>query len=163
MSARVVAIRMAKERMKFSAAHFTLFSATERERLHGHNYRVEVTLTTEVGEDGISFDYARAKQLITALCEELDEWMLIPEHSPHLRLEEQGDRLLVHFADECIPFLQRDVKRLPVRNITLEELSGYFIDRLQAETAFMQANAIRRLEVFVSSGDGQQVGSVRDL
>ena len=39
-----VTIRLAKENMKFSAAHFTIFSASERERLHGHNFRVEVDI-----------------------------------------------------------------------------------------------------------------------
>ena len=37
-----------KESHKFSAAHYTIFSATERERLHGHNYVVVVELSAKM-------------------------------------------------------------------------------------------------------------------
>ncbi|EQD50251.1 hypothetical protein B1A_13514, partial [mine drainage metagenome] len=35
---RSVEVDLSKERMKFSAGHFTVFSASERENLHGHNF-----------------------------------------------------------------------------------------------------------------------------
>ncbi|KAJ1474389.1 hypothetical protein T484DRAFT_1832500 [Baffinella frigidus] len=39
---RYSTIEIGKEDMKFSAAHFTVFSAKERERLHGHTHAVKV-------------------------------------------------------------------------------------------------------------------------
>ena len=36
-------VRLAKERFKFAASHFTIFSESRGERLHGHNYKLEVT------------------------------------------------------------------------------------------------------------------------
>ena len=52
-----VTIRLAKENMKFSAAHFTIFNASERERLHGHNFRVEVDIEARMLGNGMCFDY----------------------------------------------------------------------------------------------------------
>ena len=37
---QLTTIELSKEYLKFSAGHFTVFSATERERLHGHNFSV---------------------------------------------------------------------------------------------------------------------------
>ena len=45
---RLSTIEIYKENMKFSAAHFTIFSDTHREHLHGHNYTAHVALTTEI-------------------------------------------------------------------------------------------------------------------
>ena len=39
---RTTTLELYKEEMKFSAGHFTIFSATERENLHGHNFSVYV-------------------------------------------------------------------------------------------------------------------------
>lgn len=43
-----------KESHKFSVAHFTIFSATERERLHGHNYSVSTKIVAPMGANGFS-------------------------------------------------------------------------------------------------------------
>ena len=45
MSHLLTTINICKEALKFSGAHFTIFSATDRERLHGHNFRVRAEVT----------------------------------------------------------------------------------------------------------------------
>ena len=50
--ARLTTLRIGKESHKFSAAHFTVFSASERERLHGHNYGVSIRLVAHMGPEG---------------------------------------------------------------------------------------------------------------
>ena len=47
-------IEIAKQALNFSAAHFTIFSATEREDLHGHNWQVECELTSTIDANGRS-------------------------------------------------------------------------------------------------------------
>ena len=42
---RAYAIRVEKENLKFSSAHFLIFEDGTAERLHGHNYRVAVELS----------------------------------------------------------------------------------------------------------------------
>lgn len=147
-------IEIGKEYLNFSAGHFTLFSATQRENLHGHNFQVRCAATAAVGEDGLAFDYALLKRVLKALCDALDERVLLPERSPYLRLERQGGWVTAWFADERIPFLERDCLTLPVRNVTIEELASLLLERLRHRPE-LAGIEIRRLEIGVSSGAGQ--------
>jgi 6-pyruvoyltetrahydropterin/6-carboxytetrahydropterin synthase len=159
MSAPAVStIEISKDYLHFNAAHFTLFSATEREDLHGHTFYVAATVDSPVGDDGLAFDYGLFKEVLEALCHELDEKVLLPERSPHLRLEHSDGYLVARFADERIPFLPRDVRTLPLRNITVEELAAWFLARLRAEPR-IEALHVTRLLIRVSSGPGQWAGA----
>lgn len=71
-------IELGKEDMKFSAAHYTVFSATSRERLHGHTHAVRVSLTGPVSDEGMVADYAVFKKLVRKQCDEWDERLLAP-------------------------------------------------------------------------------------
>lgn len=153
-------IEISKEDIKFSAAHFTIFSATERERLHGHNYAVRLAVTAPVGDDGICFSYKDIKTRLRQLCEELDEYTLLPTLSPHLRIEEEGAFYVVHFNGEKIPLLKTDTLLLPVRNSTVEEFARYLRDRFVGDGSFLQARGICEVVMRVSSGPGQSGSSL---
>ncbi|MBK1694603.1 6-pyruvoyl tetrahydropterin synthase [Chromatium weissei] len=153
-SQQLIRIAISKEYLNFSAGHFTLFSATERENLHGHNFQVQVAVTTSVGTDGLAFDYVLLKRALKTLCDQLDERVLLPQQSPYLRLEQRDDLLIAHFADEQIPFLHRDVLALPLRNVTIEELSALLLARLR-EHSNLANRDLRAIELGVSSGLGQ--------
>lgn len=152
-------IEIAKDYLHFGAAHFTIFSATEREDLHGHNFYVTARMECLVGEDGLAFDYNIVKQELKALCDALDEKVLLPEHSPHLSLVREGEYTIARFNNERIPFLPRDVLVLPVRNITVEELANYALERLLAIPR-VAALPLLSLEIKVSSGPGQWAGAL---
>ena len=151
-------LEIAKDYLHFGAAHFTIFSATEREDLHGHNFFVTADMDCIVGPDGLAFDYNVIKQELKALCDRLDEKTLLPEQSPHLRLEQDGGYLVAVFNGERIPFLPRDVLTLPVSNITVEELAGHFLRALLA-TPRIAALPLTTLQIRVSSGPGQWAGA----
>ena len=153
MSERI-SIDIAKEYLHFSAAHFTVFSATERENLHGHNFQVEATLRGRIGDDGLCFDYNIVKTRLKSLCDDLDEIVLLPGRCPHLDIRVAGDYTVAEFNDERLPFLQRDVKVLPVRNITVEELARWLIGELTADNE-IAALPVSDIELRVSSGAGQ--------
>ena len=158
-----VVIRLAKENMKFSAGHFTIFSATERERLHGHNFRVEADIEARMLGNGMCVDYGIYKARIVALCRELNEWTLLPTRSPHLRIEQDGEHVYAHFGRERIPFLGGDVKLLPIENATLEEFARWFLDRLADDADDLRAHGIVAIEVRVASGPGQSAGRRRTV
>lgn len=145
---------ISKEALHFAAAHFTIFSATERENLHGHNFRVAVEVDAEVGGDGLAFDYNLVKTSLKALCDELDERTLLPALSPHLAITEEDSYTVAHFNGERLPFLQRDVLTLPVGNITVEALAQWFGDELLGDPV-VGSLPIGSLTVRVSSGPGQ--------
>jgi 6-pyruvoyltetrahydropterin/6-carboxytetrahydropterin synthase len=152
---RVVEIDLAKERLKFSAGHFTLFSATERENLHGHNFAVAVRFKAEMRANGMVCDYAVLKESIAKVCDSLDEHFLLPEKSQYLEIERRDGLVLVRFADESLQFLARDVKLLAVSNITVEELSGWILDELRRTLPGDIARLILEIRVRVSSSPGQ--------
>ena len=54
----------AKENFKFSAAHFVAHGGT-REKLHGHNYRLSVSLRgASPGADGCVMDFGELKTAV---------------------------------------------------------------------------------------------------
>ena len=152
-------IEISKDYLHFNSAHFTIFSATEREDLHGHTFYVKALITSRVDDNGMAFDYNLLKTRIKTLCDQLDEKVLLPERSPHLSLVEEGGYLVASYADEKLPFLPRDVLTLPVRNITVEELAPWFLKSLRADET-VAALDILIMELKVSSGPGQWASAV---
>ena len=67
-------LHIGKEALKFSAAHFTIFSATEAERLHGHNYHVSLDVWGDMGGEGLIIDAGELKRIVQRLCEDLDDY-----------------------------------------------------------------------------------------
>ena len=147
-------IEIQKEYLHFSAAHFTIFSATERENLHGHNFQVEAVLDGDIGDDGLCFDYNEIKNRLKTLCDELDEKTILPEKSPYLKLVREPDYLIAEYHEERIPFLYRDVVTLPIANVSVEELSHYYLDRLLTHKDIAERD-ISEMTVRISSSPGQ--------
>lgn len=148
-------IELFKENMKFSVAHFTIFSATNREKLHGHNYTVHLAISTVVEENGLSFDYRFYKDKAYQLCQKLTQSVLLPTESAYLKLEEDGDYIYGHYNNEKIPFMKSDVTLMPLTNITVEELSQWFVNQLIADKDELSRHHIESIEVKVFSGPGQ--------
>ena len=147
-------IEISKEYLHFAAAHFTLFSATERENLHGHNFHVTLNATATIHDNGLTFDYNILKKTLKALCDEYDEQVLMPTQSPYLEIENDSEFTYVLFNGERIPFLDRDLTLLPIRNITVEELAHHFLDKL-VQDPIIAALDIDYLLLRCASGEGQ--------
>ena len=68
MSGGEFCLSCAKEDFKFSSAHFTCHDAG-REHLHGHNYRVFVSLQgRKLGSEGVVMDFSELKRVVRSLC-----------------------------------------------------------------------------------------------
>ncbi|HEY9842609.1 MAG: 6-pyruvoyl tetrahydropterin synthase family protein [Candidatus Sericytochromatia bacterium] len=152
---RLTTLELFKEDMKFSAGHFTIFSATRRERIHGHNFRVHVIIEAEIQGNGMCFDYGIYKQRIRDLCQAWDEYMILPTLSPHLSIEEADGYVYAVFNQEHIPFLPQDVLLLPIANATVEEFSRLMLEALIQDPAELQIFGIHAVTVKVYSGPGQ--------
>lgn len=141
--------------MKFSAGHTTIFSKTEREPLHGHMYQVYLGLTTWVEENGMTFDYRYYKKRVHKLCEHLNQTFLMPEFSPFLTMSEDEQYYYFTFNRKKIPFLKEDVTLMPLTNITVEELSRWFVMELVKDKEELERHRIECIEVKVFSAPGQ--------
>lgn len=136
----------------FSAGHFTIFSRTHRENLHGHNYYVEASIEAKIVEPGLTFNYLWVKSKLADFCLELDAKTLLPGESPYAWIKQEGDYTVVYFQEERIPFLPRDILILPLDNITLESLSRWFVHRLVAESNWVQDYGVSVVTIRVYNG-----------
>ncbi|WP_101758089.1 6-carboxytetrahydropterin synthase [Oceanicoccus sp. KOV_DT_Chl] len=153
---RLTTIEISKQYLSFAAAHFTIFSATDRERLHGHNYRLSATFQAPVGPNGMTFDYNVFKNKLKDICIGLDEYLLLPAQSPYLNITAVDNNFVVKFGDEVMTFLQSDTLLLPILNTTVEEYSDYILGVLRDSSAVeIDQYGISRISVRVGSGDGQ--------
>ncbi len=159
---RYTTLFLAKESFKFSVAHFTIFSASERERLHGHNYSVSAEIETPVGDNGLSSNYRVYKKSLKACCDKLDEYLLLPAYSPYLKIEPEGNQYRVEFNNEVMWFLQSDTLLLPILNVTVEELANYILETIVSKECLGQDILCDMIShvVRVSSGPGQSGSSV---
>ena len=148
-------VELQKESMKFSAGHTTIFSATEREPLHGHMYTVYFSLSTWVEENGMTFDYRYYKKKINELCNRLNQIFLMPANSPWLGISEDAEYYYFTFNHKKMPFLKEDVLILPLVNITVEELSRWFINELIADKHELERHRVEKMVIKVFSAPGQ--------
>lgn len=156
-------VELQKESMKFSAGHTTIFSATEREPLHGHMYSVYLALTTWVETNGMTFDYRYYKKRVHELCDHLNQTFLMPQFSPFLTFEEDDTYYYFTFNHKKIPFLKEDVTLMPLTNITVEELSRWFVLELIKDNDELVRHRIEKVYVKVFSAPGQSASHAWSL
>ena len=125
-------IVLEKENFKFSGSHFTILGPSRGERLHGHNYyvRVEIAVKTVDERLGIAVDFGAIKPVIREITSELDEFVLLPMHSPYLKIERSGSQVRAEFAGKRYEFPASDVKLLPLVNVSSELLASYVAQAL---------------------------------
>jgi 6-pyruvoyltetrahydropterin/6-carboxytetrahydropterin synthase len=152
-------IELFKEEMKFSAGHFTIFSATERENFHGHNFTVQASITGPSALNGMIIDYTIFKVQIIELCRKWDSIFILPANSPHLKIDETKTHYLVQFAQESLVFMKRDVLLLPVENTTIEEFARLILEDLLKDRQRLRQAQVCRVLVKVLSGPGQSAST----
>ncbi len=136
----------------FAAGHFTIFSPISRERVHGHNYRLEAAITAPFGEPGITFDYGIFRTKLAELCRKLHSRLLLPGLSPYLQIEEEAEHYRVTFNQKYMLFLKEDALILSLSNITIEELSHWFINQLVQDQNFIRDYHIQEMAIKVFNG-----------
>lgn len=156
----ITTIELTKENLEFAAGHFTIFSPTVRERLHGHNFRVAAKIDTEIVPGlGMAFDYGVYKKILGDLCKQLDSYFLLPTESPYLKIEEQGDCYFAYFHEDKIPFLKKDVLLLPLSNISIEQLAKWFVNQLVLDAESINKYRVVGIRIQVFSGPGQSASA----
>ncbi len=151
-------IEIEKEYFKFSAAHFLIFPDGSKERLHGHNYHVQVEIEGDLSDQGLVIDFLDAKPIVRELCDSLDEhWLIAGEH-PELKVEhlEDGHSSVVYReARYLVP--TDEILVLPINNTSVENLSTWFGRELKRRLSeSFGASRVRRLRVAISETPGQR-------
>jgi len=150
-------VSVTKDYLVFASAHFITFAGHRCEGLHGHNYRVRVTIDGALDEESwFVFDFVVLKKIMKRLCDEIDHKVLLPLENPKIQLSESGDAL--HVAYEGRPryvFPKGDCALLPLPNTTVEMLAELLTKRLRAELDTMGARGLTMIEMEVEENFGQ--------
>ena len=146
-------LKITKDRIKFSVAHFTIFSETQAERLHGHNYYVSLEVrVSDVDPLGFAASMDDLKTASYKISQELDEYVLVPTQNPHLKISEIKDQVEVLWNSKQYLFPKEDVRLLDISNVTCENLAQWFWQRLVKELS----PTIEHLEITVRETHGQE-------
>jgi 6-pyruvoyltetrahydropterin/6-carboxytetrahydropterin synthase len=156
-AARSYAIRVEKENLKFSAAHFLIFEDGTAERLHGHNYRVAVELEACTLAHGVIVDFSVVKRHLGSILERLDERFLVPGRNELLTLEEADGEITIRFGKRRYVAPIDEVVVLPLTNSSSEELSEYIAtELLRGLRESVPGARWSRVEVGVEETSGQR-------
>jgi len=156
-------IQVAKENLKFSAAHFIAYPGF-REPLHGHNYQVGAKVEGRLGEMGYVLDFGLVKKLLKEIVDRLDERTIIPANSDCLKIEHRGTQIRVFYEQDEFVFPANDVALLAIVHSSAEELARFIWNELC--TAMRSRDTMRgvlALEVWVAEGPGQAAHYRQDL
>ena len=148
-------IHVAKENLKFSAAHFIAYPGF-REPLHGHNYQVGIRLEGRLSPSGYVLDFGLVKKLAREIVERLDERTLIPANSDCLKITEKDGLISLRYDTDEFVLPARDVCLLPIVHSSAEELARFLWNELHE--ALRKSNAlgdIEAIEISVAEGPGQ--------
>ncbi len=150
-------VSVSKDYLVFASAHFITFAGHRCEGLHGHNYRVRVTVAGGLNEESwFVFDFVELKRIMRRLCDEIDHLVLLPLESNRVTVQEDGET--VHVAVDGKPryvFPRRDCALLPIPNTTVEMLAKLLTTRLRAELTSAGAHAVTAIEMEVEENFGQ--------
>jgi dihydroneopterin triphosphate aldolase (PTPS-III) / 6-pyruvoyltetrahydropterin synthase len=148
-------IWVAKENLKFSAAHFIAYPGF-REPLHGHNYQIGVRVEGHLATTGYVLDFGLVKRLTKEIADRLDEHTIIPLNSDCLRIVRDQRQIIVHYDKDYFAFPATDVALLPIVHSSAEELARFIWNELCAALGAARAlDAIVSLEISVAEGPGQ--------
>lgn len=148
-------VRVTKDHLVFSAAHFITFNGNICERLHGHNWRTAVEVWGPLDENQYVFDFIALRDALQKIVLELDHHMLLPTQHPRIVVTEHATEVEVRFEERRWIFPREDCVLLPVANTTAERIAEWIGGRLRDAIKPHQAHPLAGLRVEVEENFGQ--------
>ncbi len=146
------------EGIGFSAAHF-IIGHKKCEHLHGHNWRVGVTVEGEPDERGLVVDLLELKRIIGKICESYDHRLLLPAKSLGLKRLSEGKSARISVRGREFEFPSEDVVWLPTVNTTVEELARVVADEVVKNLSTY--SNVGRITVMVEESPGESATETR--
>jgi len=154
---------VSKDYFKFNAAHFMAYPGF-RERLHGHNYRVSVRVEGSLGTDGYVIDFGDIKRAARAICDEINERVIVPELSDCIDILADDTTVTLKCEDgSMFKFPCGDCVILPIAHSSAEELAAYLCKRLITDLEVLASRDLRSIEVSVAEAPLQEARCRIDL
>jgi 6-pyruvoyltetrahydropterin/6-carboxytetrahydropterin synthase len=137
-------VRVTKDYLVFSAAHFITYGGNICERLHGHNYRVTAEVQGPLDENHYVVDFIVVRDALQRIVQTWDHHMLLPTKHPEIRVQTMsddtfGDQVEVTFRDRRWMFPREDCILLQIPNTTTELLAQLIgmqlLEAIETETS----------------------------
>jgi 6-pyruvoyltetrahydropterin/6-carboxytetrahydropterin synthase len=148
-------VRVTKDHLVFSAAHFITFAGGVCERLHGHNWRTAVELVGPLDENHYVFDFIALRDALQKIIDGLDHRVLLPTRHPQIRVEERAAEVEAVFENRRWVFPCEDCVLLPIENTTAELIAFWIAGQLVSKLSGTPNHAIDSLRVEVEENFGQ--------
>jgi 6-pyruvoyltetrahydropterin/6-carboxytetrahydropterin synthase len=148
-------VRLTKDYLVFSAAHFITFNGNVCERLHGHNYRVTAEVFGPLDENHYVIDFIALRDTLHAIVLEFDHHVLLPTEHPLIRVTADETSVEAAFEDRRWVFPRGDCVLLPVPNTTAELVARHIGNRLLDELAARKTPRPHRVTIEVDECEGQ--------
>lgn len=157
--------RVTKDSLVFSAAHFITFNGNICERLHGHNWRLDVAISGKLDENGYVFDFIAIRDACLQLVSELDHSVLLPDRHPQITVAVSADEqeVTAAFEDRRWVFPREDCRILPIPNTTAELIADWIGRRLIELLDLHEKTELNELRVSVEENFGQWATARHEL
>jgi 6-pyruvoyltetrahydropterin/6-carboxytetrahydropterin synthase len=164
-SAYAYRIHLKRDRYKFACAHMTVFPDGSKERLHGHNYYVSLTIELRTIDFRSLIDFGPVKEALAELCAEWKEHTLLATENPHFEILHQDDiEIEFTLCKQRYVLPRGDVLLLPIDNLAVEPLSKLACDRLLSSMHdHLPGSVVSALEVTIEENPGQGATTRREL
>jgi 6-pyruvoyltetrahydropterin/6-carboxytetrahydropterin synthase len=148
-------VRLCKENLTFSAAHFITFAGNVCERLHGHNYGVAAYVYGPLDENQYVVDFIALRDSLQEIVRELDHHVLLPTQHRTIQVREAVREVEVRFEDRRWVFPREDCVLLPMANTTAELLARYIARKLRDFLEAQTGRPPEKVRVEVDENKGQ--------
>lgn len=151
-------VRVEKDYTGFSAAHFITYDGHECEYLHGHNYRVAVSLEGALDRNFYVFNFVPLKRMLREVANQLDHKLLLAQDNPHLVIEtdEESIRVTYPAKHKRYVFPRAEVVLLPIPNTTAEMLATWICKQMRDALAAHDTRDLSAIEIEVEESPGQR-------
>lgn len=148
-------VRVTKDHLVFSAAHFITFNGNICERLHGHNWRVAVEVAGPLDENSYVFDFIALRDAALKLVGELDHRVLLPTQHPTIHVQANAIEVTATFESRRWVFPREDCVLLPVANVTAELIARWMALQLRDLIRQHHGQKLESLRVEIEENFGQ--------
>lgn len=155
--------RVTKDSLVFSAAHFITFNGNVCERLHGHNWRVDVVVAGQLDENHYVYDFIALRDATQDLVSQLDHRVLLPDRHAQISVsnDAQQQEVTAQFEQRRWLFPEEDCVILPVANTTAELIAAWFADNLITGLQLAGIPQVSELRVGIEENFGQWAWCLR--
>jgi 6-pyruvoyltetrahydropterin/6-carboxytetrahydropterin synthase len=148
-------VRVTKDHLVFSAAHFITYAGGVCERLHGHNWRTSVELVGDLDENRYVFDFIALRDALQKIVDGIDHRVLLPTEHPKIRVHVGATDVEATFENRRWVFPREDCVLLPIENTTAELIALWIGGQLRDQLNRTPNHALESLRVEVEENFGQ--------